>query len=108
MSWCLTRKRLPHKSAFPVGGPALTVERADVLVGFGVVGELHLGGVPFQLALHPNCGDAQHHPFNKWTGDTEVRAGWLAAFAGANPVVIVAGRTAENLLRELVLVHLFH
>src|SRR5579871_842274 len=101
-------RRDSTRSAFPVGSPSLAVEGLQVLVGFVVVGKAHLGGVPLQLAFDAQGYHAEQHPLDKRAGHIEVRASRLAAFAGADPVVIVPRGAAQNFLREVIILHLVY
>src|SRR5208283_1949219 len=103
------RKRLPEKrgpasvdtSVDAAGGsacatlhagdfPATAKGGSDKAVGGLVVGELHLGGIPQQFAFETHGDGAQDHPFAERPGVTEVGAGRIAAFAGADPVALMA------------------
>src|SRR5690242_13975285 len=94
------------RSALPVRSPALAVEGPDELVGLGIVGEAHLGSVPFELAFHSQGCHSQNHPFHEGTGNAEIGAGRFPTFAGADPIMIVSRRPAQHLLREAVVLHL--
>ena len=86
--------------------PALAEGRLQVLVGFVVVAEAHLRSIPFQLAFDAQRDNAKQHPFDKRSGDVEVRTGRVAAFAGPNPVAIVARRPGKQRRGESIILHL--
>ena len=48
---------------------------------------------------------AEHEPLGIGTGDAEVRAGGRAAFAGADPVALVAAANATEGRRQLYSAH---
>src|SRR6185503_8440824 len=74
----------------------------DVLVRLAVVRELHPLRIPQQLARNPGRDRAENHPLRVRTGDREVRARGLAAFARAHPVALMTGRARQASRRQLV------
>src|SRR5512146_897297 len=78
--------------------PALPEFRFQQGIGLIVVGEAPGLRVPVQLALaDPHRDHAEQHPLHERSGDAEVGACGLAAFAGADPVAIMA---ADPVLRR--------
>src|SRR5258705_499396 len=63
--------------------------------------------VPFELALEPQGQHAERYPLGEGTGHVEIRAGRLAAFAGADPVAIMPRRPGQKFAGEVVILHLF-
>src|ERR1022692_422692 len=71
--------------------PALPEQGLHPFVGILVVGDLHPGGVPQQLAFVV-CGDgAQHQPLRVRTSNAETGAGRRSTLAGADPVAAMRG-----------------
>ena len=85
-------------------GPAGAVGAAEVLVGFVEVGEAEVGGVPEERAegevfaeLDAEGDVAEEDGLGEGTGPVEVGAGGRAAFAGAEPFLVVVGGTGDGL-----------
>ena len=68
-----------------------TKSEGDEFVGFREVGDAHIRAVPFELAFEARGEGAELHDLSERSGDGEIGTGRIAAFAGANPVLIMAG-----------------
>src|ERR1700679_3732508 len=77
--------------------PALAYHGLDVLVGLRVVGDMHLGRVVLYFAFDAQGDYSEQNPLGHGSGDAEIGTGGVAAFAGANPIAVVAGRTRQQL-----------
>src|SRR5438874_930154 len=83
--------------------PALSHFGANVPVGFRAVGELHEGAVPFQFAVDAQRDHAHRDPLRERSGNIEIRTGRIAAFAGADPISMMAGRSGQVSRRQGVI-----
>src|SRR5262245_29417914 len=82
--------------------PALAEPGLEELVGSGVSLEGELARVPLELAVEAVGDGAESHPLGVRTRDAEVRARWLSALRGADPVAHVARGAREGWRRQLV------
>ncbi len=87
--------------------PPLPVRRVDEAVGFGVVGYFHFSGVPLEFLAEVADGYvAQEGDFGEGAAVVEVGTGGDGAFAGEDPVPVVALGTGDGLFRSFVGFHL--
>ncbi|MCX6894377.1 MAG: hypothetical protein NTZ16_02480 [Verrucomicrobia bacterium] len=70
------------------------------MVGFGEVGDFHVGGVPFDAGIHARGDVAEQADFRERRGVAEVRAGLRAGFAGVDPVHFVRAFDARQGFRR--------
>src|SRR5581483_6434544 len=85
--------------------PAFAEVGLQILVRFIIIGKSHARGVPLELAVEFQRDGSQKHPFYEWRRNGEVGTRRFTAFAGANPVAIVAGRAGQEFGRKLVVFH---
>jgi hypothetical protein len=88
--------------------PSFTEHGLEQLVGFRVVRKAHLLRVVLELALVTERNHTEQHPFDERRRDIEVRAGRIAAFAGADEIAHVAGGAGEQGRRHTVVLHLLY
>src|ERR1039458_1811627 len=74
--------------------PSFADERLEQLVGFVVIGEAHVLGVPHQLAGNAHRDRPESQPLDVLAGHGEFGDAGRAAFAGADPILLV--RSAER------------
>ena len=83
--------------------PASAVFVVQQMICRGQIGESQVRPIPFEFLPQPDGDIAHQHDFGEQSGVVhEVRAGWVAALTGPNPLRMMAGRALQRLGRALV------
>src|SRR3990167_9574920 len=80
--------------------PALAVLAADEIVGFGVVGDLEVGGVPLEAGARSESYAAQQDHLRQWAGVVEIRERLALPLAGVDPFLVVLAARAGQCRRR--------